>query len=133
MERIIKFILSILFLFIGITGGMLFTGAEHIPDNAEILIIEEYQVWIPDVDWANKIFHEQSLQDSNGARSFRKRIETVYSEVENGQFKGFQLPEEWQKKDGVDRIVWGKKSESMLRNWILPRKKRWNEDGSWNW
>ncbi|MBU1013252.1 MAG: hypothetical protein KKG99_09605 [Bacteroidetes bacterium] len=133
MNRIIKFILSILFLFVGITGGMLYAGTEHIQDNAKILVMVEYQLWIPNVDWANKIFHEQSLQDSNTERIFRNRIETVYSEVKIGQFKGFQLPEEWQKENETDRIFWGKKSESMLRNWVLPRKKRWNLDGTWNW
>lgn len=133
MERIIKFFLSILFLFVGITGGMLYTGTERIPDNAKIFVLEEYQLWIPNVDWSYKILHEQSLQDTNTERIFRNRIETVYSKVENGQYKGFKLPKEWQNKNGTDRIIWGKKSESILRNWILPRKKRWNEDGSWNW
>ncbi|MBK9379971.1 MAG: hypothetical protein IPN39_01405 [Chitinophagaceae bacterium] len=117
--------------FISITGGFIH-NREYIPDNAKIQVIEEYKIWIPDVEWANQIFQEQSYKNLNAKRVFENKIETTYSQIKSGKYKGFDLPESWKENEGKARIVWGK-NESILRSWIFPKKKKWNEDGSWNW
>ncbi len=117
--------------FISITGGFIH-NREYIPDNEKIQVIEEYKIWIPDVEWANQIFQEQSYKNLNAKRVFENKIETTYSQIKSGKYKGFDLPESWKENEGKARIVWGK-NESILRSWIFPKKKKWNEDGSWNW
>jgi hypothetical protein len=119
------------FIFVGVTGGLIY-DKESIPDNAKVFVIEEYKIWVPNTKWADQIFKEQSVGSSKTERAYENRIESTYSEVKNGKFKGFDLPESWKENEGKTRIVWGKE-ESLLRSWILPKDKRWNEDGSWNW
>jgi hypothetical protein len=131
MNKSLKIILIALFIFVGVTGGLI-SNKEYIPDNAKIFVIEEYQLWIPNAKWADKIFQEQSSQDPNAKRSYDIKVESTYFEVKNGKYKGFQLPKSWEKEDGTARIVWGK-DESLLRSWILPKQNRWNVNGSWNW
>lgn len=131
MTKLLNYIGIAIIVFIGITGGFIH-NMEYIPDNAKILVIEEYKIWIPDVEWANQIFREQSNENLNAKRAYENRIETTYSQVKSGKYKGFDLPETWKENEGKARIVWGK-DESLLRSWILPKKKRWNEDGTWNW
>ena len=105
---------------------------EHIPDNAKILVIEEYKIWIPNTDWSNEIFLEQAQNDRNARKAYDKKIATTYFEIKNGKYKGFSLPEEWNTNEGREQIYWGSK-ESLLRSWLFPKKKKWNEDGTWNW
>ncbi len=132
MNRVLNILGIVIFIFIGVTGGFIY-HMEYIPDNAKVLVIEEYKIWIPNANWADKIFQEQSLIEPNTKRAYEKRIESTYSEVHDGRYRGFDLPESWQRKDGGRaRIVWGKE-ESLLRSWIFPKDERWNQDGSWNW
>lgn len=109
MNRIIKFIATILFVFIGITGGMIYTSREHIPENAKIIVIEEYQIWIPNIEWADKIFQEQASQDINANRIYKSKVESNYFEVKKGRYKGFQIPASWKEENGYERIVWERK------------------------
>lgn len=131
MNTLIKYIVIGIIVFIGITGGFIH-NMEHIPDNAKILVIKEYKIWIPNSDWSNEIFQEQALQDRNAKRAYENRIEATYLQVKSGKYKGFDLPETWKENEGKTRIMWGK-DESLLRSWILPKKKKWNVDGTWNW
>jgi hypothetical protein len=131
MTKVFKYIGISIIVFTGITGGFIH-NMEYIPDKAKILVIEEYKIWIPDTEWANQIFREQSKENLNAKRAYENRIEATYSQVKIGKYKGFDLPETWKENEGKARIVWGK-DESLLRSWILPKKKKWNEDGTWNW
>ncbi|MCF8227362.1 MAG: hypothetical protein K9G58_06065 [Bacteroidales bacterium] len=133
MSKIFSTLAIILMFFIGITGWMIIHNREYIPENAKIFVLEEYQVWIPNAEWADNIFQELSLTDLNVRRVYKSKVESTYGEVENGKYEGFQLPESWKKEIGADRIIWGRESESLLRSWIFPKKNRWNKDGSWNW
>ena len=131
MTKLVNYIGIFIILFIGITGGFI-NNMEYIPDNAKIIVIEDYKIWIPDAEWSNKIFQEQSYQDRNAKRAYENRIETTYAQVKSGKYKGFDLPETWKENEGITRIMCGK-NESLLRSWILPNKQKWNEDGTWNW
>ncbi len=131
MKKLFSGIGIALFIFVGITGGLI-SNKEHIPDNAKILVIEEYHTWIPDANWANEIFLEQSVEDLNTKTSYENAIRSRYLEIKKGKYKGFQLPESWTEMDGGARIIWGK-DESLLRSLIFPKENRWNIDGSWNW
>lgn len=131
MSKLQKYLGVTILVFIGITGGFIH-NMEYIPDNAKILVIEDEKIWIPNAEWSNIIFEEQSRQDGNAKRAYENRIETTYSQVKTGKYKGFDLPETWKKNEGKARILWGK-DESLLRSWILSKKSRWNDDGSWNW
>lgn len=131
MNKLFSIIGIVIFVFIGVTGGMLY-NKEYIPDNAKIFVIEEYRTWIPNVKWVDEIFQEQSTKDLNTKRSYDNKIGSTYLEIKSGKYKWFELPQSWKIGNGKDKIFWGK-DESLLRSWILPKKKRWNEDGSWNW
>jgi hypothetical protein len=131
MKKIFSFLGIIIIVFAGVTGGLLY-NKEYIPDNAKVYVIEEQRIWIPNAKWVDEIFQEQSTKDLNAKRSYDNKIESTYLEVKSGKHKGYELPESWGKGDGKAKIVWGRE-QSLLRSWILPSKKRWNEDGSWNW
>lgn len=131
MRKILQYFGAAILLFLVITGGFIF-NMEYIPDNAKIYVIDEYQTWIPDAIWVDEIYLEQASHDINASRTYDNRIETTYTEVKKGKYKGYQLPESWREKGGESRIFYGKK-ESILRSWIFPKENRWDEEGNWSY
>lgn len=131
MKKLFNYLVIGFLIFVGITG-VLIQDMEFIPDNAKVLVIPEYKTWIPNSQWANEIFQEQSEEHVAAKKAFDNKISTTYYEVKKGKYNGYELPETWNSNEGKERIYWGKK-QSLLRSWILPKKNRWNKDGSWNW
>ena len=131
MNKLITTIITAIIIFLGLTGTFI-EVKEYIPGNAKIFVIEENRIWIPSAPWANEIFKEQASKDFRTKLSFDNKIESTYSEIQNGRYKGYELPESWKEEDYKERIFWGK-DQSLLRSWVMPKQKRWNKDGSWNW
>ena len=115
--------------FIGITGGFI-REVESIPNNAQIAVFPTYGKWLP---------HHTSVAEYLTRGSETQLLERIqlagdihpdtYESVRKGIHKGFQLPEDF----GSDEDFVIGYDQSLLWSWIFGKKKRWNEDGSWNY
>ena len=126
MKKLITIVVIATIIFLGLTGGTVIVK-EYIPGNAKIFVIEENRIWIPNAPWTNEIFEEQASKDYKTKRSFDNIIESTYSEIQTGRYKGYELPELWKKEEYKQRIFWGK-DQSLLRSWVMPKEKRWKKE-----
>ena len=135
--NIFKYAGGLLIMFIGVTGGLI-SEMEYIPDNAQIMVVEENKMWFPDAEFARETLMQMAKSVKDEDISLALTIadaanlgeKTTYEQVKKGnKYEGYKTLPIWESNENSVRRGW---YGSLLLSWFA-KKKRWNEDGSWNY
>jgi hypothetical protein len=119
--------------FLAVTGGMI-QDTEIIPKNAQIDVFPKQKIWLPHYKSVKQYFDIENPELEKEDILFKLDMlsnltSAQYADVYKGKYQGFELPKDFGKKSdytiGYD--------QSILWSWIFGKKRRWNEDGSWNY